>query len=200
MAGCVVTVSSKLSVVLTHSAVAELLQDTSPACCTHSLAEGRVSVQLQHGCSDGIRASRGHQVALDSVGHSLWDCINSTAYHWPLESHGFTDHQWQDLVQGWDQNDICSHVELQDGCLDVHDSDLRLSTLLFCQLLPPPAGDTMGRRHLKDLVDVPNLMIPDVPSADDQLLEIRAPILLDESGASLGFYVTREKKVYTFIS
>mmetsp|Transcript_50330 Transcript_50330/g.104799 ORF Transcript_50330/g.104799 Transcript_50330/m.104799 type:complete len:389 (+) Transcript_50330:1316-2482(+) len=42
----------------------------------------------------------------------------------------------------------------------------------------------MGRRHLKDLVDVPNLMIPDVPSADDQLLEIRAPILLDESGAS----------------
>ena len=58
----------------------------------------------------------------------------------------------------------------------------------------------MGRRHLKDLVDVPNLMIPDVPSADDQLLEIRAPILLDESGASLGFYVTREKKVYTFIS
>lgn len=41
----------------------------------------------------------------------------------------------------------------------------------------------MGGRDLKDLVDVPNLMIPDVPSANDQLLEIRAPILFDESGA-----------------
>ena len=155
---------------LTHSAVAELPQDTSPARCTHPLTNGRVSVQLQHSCSDGIRASRGHQVPFNSICHSLWDCINAAAYDWSLEGHGFTDDQWQDLVQGWDQNDVCGHVELQHGCLDVHDSDLRLSTLLFRQVLPTPARDAMGGRHLKDLVNVPNLMIPDVPSANDQLL------------------------------
>mmetsp|Transcript_74434 Transcript_74434/g.118386 ORF Transcript_74434/g.118386 Transcript_74434/m.118386 type:complete len:205 (-) Transcript_74434:1224-1838(-) len=176
----------EFTIALTHVFVAELLQDPSPSSCSHLFPEFRALVQLQNCITDGISIPRGHQESLHTVTEGLRNGINIAANHWAFESHGFTNHQGEYLIERRNQHYICCHVKSQDSCLNVHDGDVRLPSLILRKFLPAAAREAIGRSYVKDLIDVLDLMVSDVPSTHNQLLEIGAIVFSDQLCTSLG--------------
>mmetsp|Transcript_5481 Transcript_5481/g.12934 ORF Transcript_5481/g.12934 Transcript_5481/m.12934 type:complete len:379 (+) Transcript_5481:1025-2161(+) len=140
-------------------------------------------VQLQNGGADGLRVGGRHQETLHAVVQGLRDGIDAAAHHRLLKGHGLANDQWQDFVEGRHHHHVRRHVESHHFGLYVHHGDLRRRALA---LLPSFAAHVVLCGDLEDLIDILDLMVTNVPSADDELLQIGALVLMDQLRAGCG--------------